>query len=689
MMFLPAIFSGWNRIKFFPESVDFTVDPYSGLISRRENYDSTIRKNLLPFSTRRSPPILYGGKRFIEGQVGLFKIENLGLSYGGGSCARRGWAIPDQQQESLLQQLYAQGDLKWASAEEVDGLSEFGAEGAVLNKLCQMVNLTAAESFITNYCTTYLYRFLKVPSFVGHKSKLANVVLSASFYTSCGVAVAGKFFDDAAVASRTLFSPVFYMLAFKAESAIAAYSGGRLSCKISSAGILILVTRKLAYLTTRRAIEGSAFLPTPNLAISNLLFFMKLCRAQAGEVKFSFSINECRRALFSRAKLIIKGAALTKLESVASKSLLLKTRVLSAKLAKNLGTLELSKSRSASIKSLILETAVLEKEFKCNSITSTFNQILPPRKISLDRGRNYHVNEQSVARLRAHKGVGALVNSIFDFEPGLLSFMEKSEGKNALFKALTPIKRLDYYRETDDTYTAAGAIPKRRELLRRMRAAREDRKRTHELFTANVAGEREGILKLFDDIQELRSEVKRFANNMRTLRSQKLLNIVTLSYKFVRAASKKIKSNKPVRADGRLVGALMRRVRKLVKFPGHIFTRRAPPLEVALALRKGLVALLARKRKKFDERVSLKEFLVAKYFALELGLGFRVRALSKFLMAEHTADGARLRGAVSSFPVIFTDAFGNASEFISDVRLSIQDLKFNYEGQVVVAASAK
>lgn len=141
--------------------------------------------------------------------------------------------------------------------------------------------------------------------------------------------------------------------------------------------------------------------------------------------------------------------------------------------------------------------------------------------------------------------------------------MVKVEERNDLFKALRPIKRLDYYRETDDTYAAAGAIPKRRELLRRVRAAREDRKRAYELFSAAAAGDRESVPKLAEYVKRLKEQVSAFCKTDRNFQTERLLRIVILSFKFVRKLSKKVESGHPIRSNGRLIRIMLRRVTQL------------------------------------------------------------------------------------------------------------------------------
>ncbi|HYD90061.1 MAG TPA: hypothetical protein VEA37_01070 [Flavobacterium sp.] len=470
---------------------------------------------------------------------------------------------------------------------------KLNAPNACRIRLERVINLAAGESFVTNYCSTYTYRFLKALAYETQLNKHLGTILKAAFYIGCGAAAAGKLFGAAAVSTRSLFSPAFYALAYKFENNVSFYKDKKDLKAISAVDALILLIRKLAYLITCHSIERAALCPAFSTTISNALFYMKSCYIKRNGVGSEFSVGECREAFFAKIRSIIKSnktISSKQTEFGYSKAARLKARILAIRVAASLKTFEFINDKKANAQALMFEARALTDEFASAGHDGVLGALFPPRGLGLGRCKSQRTEVAGVSHEKIQKGVERVLSGLSELKPGLLSSMARSEEKTELFRALTPIKRLDYYRETDDTYTAAGVIPKRRELLRKMRAARVDRKRAHDLFSATVAGDRENLLRLCTSIQNLKKKAKRFvAYNVSTY-NQKLLNIVMISYTFVKALSAKIKSGRSVRADGRLIKTTIRRVKKLFSLSKHPASRDVRARGAALHLRNSVAA---------------------------------------------------------------------------------------------------
>lgn len=556
--------------------MDFTVDPYSGLISRRENYDSTVRKRLQPLNRRLSRPILYGGGGFAESYLAMLRVENYAASIFSNPFTQHLNAVP----QSVLIELFRRTGLSKVPMRNVSALSKSGSAFSKFpSSLLRVIDLAAAEAFIGNYCTTYVYRFIKAAVFKVNRREGFDAISRAAFNVNFGVALAGKFFDSPVVSFRSLFSPMFFLLGAKVESSMNLYKEKKNLMRIAPADALFIVSRKLAYLFTCRAVESSFFLSSPSLAISNYLFFMKICNTTRPGTVGPFSVGECHQALLDKIRVFAKVFRnVIRNVKTFSKITMLKMRVLGVKIAKLVSLLKLGVFIPANrlIASLEHEARSIRTEFEANKADGAFYSLLPPRPISLGRGVKRNPAKvryrQSAVLKKKQCGSGKVLDYIFSFKPGLLSLMENAEEKNELFRALKPIKRLDYYRETDDTYSAAGAIPKRRELLRRVRAAREDRKRAYELFSNAAAGSRESIPLLLKYVrEELKKAISRLRKKGVSRRLMILVNIIARCCSFVTKLDKKINAGRSVRADGRSIRVVVERVRQLIVQPSRVW----------------------------------------------------------------------------------------------------------------------
>lgn len=397
--------------------MDFTVDPYSGLISRRENYDSTVRKRLYPLSTRLNRPILYRGNKFSDSYSALLRIENYALSLFGGSVKQYLSLTPQSLFRGMLDRLrlsrLPQGLGVLLKFEE--------AAGRLSKNLLRTINLAAAESFVANYCNTYVYRFLSAANFKAGSMRYFDVVARGSFFVNYGMAAAGRFFDDASIAQRSLFSPSFYLLACKVENAMKFYKEKKNLLRVTMVDALLIVTRKLAYLATCRAMESSIFSVSPNLAVSSCLFFMKLCSTKFARINLFFSVGECRRAFFERMRslLIVFNRISNRTTIVRSKVRALKVRVFGIKISRAIGLLVSGAFRQVNefLSSLELEAEALGAEFagnKANGITARF---FPPRPVGLGRVKDYYSGASStrsrlVVRKKKYPDAGKVLNKI-------------------------------------------------------------------------------------------------------------------------------------------------------------------------------------------------------------------------------------------------------------------------------------